>query len=125
MSDPVVRGPTHEPLVSREMFEEAARRSVSRDNAVKAARARENYAPRTYLLRLPPLRGVLPSDARAGAPRVAYYTSGISRRQVTLTSPEHPRMVYVREYARWHECSTDFLQTHFDPIGTRSVCESS
>jgi Recombinase len=37
--------PAHDALVSREMFEEAARRSVSRDNVTKAAAARADYAP--------------------------------------------------------------------------------
>jgi Recombinase len=62
--------PAHDALVSREMFEEAARRSVSRDNVTKAAAARADYAPRTYLLRvLPPVRGLRSEDARARTPR--------------------------------------------------------
>jgi hypothetical protein len=75
------------------MFEEAARRSVSRDNVVKAAKARSDFKPRTYLLR---------SFLRCGAcglrmhgrerHGVSYYACETSRRQAPLVAPEHPRL---------------------------------
>jgi Recombinase zinc beta ribbon domain len=76
------------------MFEEAARRSVSRDNITKAAAARADYAPRTYLLR---------SFLRCGAcglrmhgrerHGVSYYVCETARRQATLVAAEHPKMI--------------------------------
>jgi site-specific DNA recombinase len=111
--------PAHEPLVSREMFEEAARRSVSRDNVVKAAKARSDFKPRTYLLR---------SFLRCGAcglrmhgrerHGVSYYACETSRRQAPLVAPEHPKMVYVRE-DRAVERVIEFLQTHLFGPGRR------
>jgi len=84
--------PAHEALVSREMFEEVARRSVARDNVTKAARTRADYAPRTYLLR---------SFLRCGAcglrmhgrerHGVAYYTCETARRHATLVAPSARR----------------------------------
>jgi site-specific DNA recombinase len=111
--------PAHDALVSREMFEEALRRAVSRDNVVKASAARADYAPRTYLLR---------SFLRCGACGlrmhgrerlgVIYYTCQASRRQATLVSPDHPRMVYVRE-DRAVARVVEFLQTHLFGPGRR------
>ena len=111
--------PAHEPLASREMFEEAARRSVSRDNVVKAAAARADYAPRTYLLR---------SFLRCGAcglrmhgrerHGVSYYVCETARRQVTLVSAEHPKMIYVRE-DRAVGRVIEFLGTHLFGPGRR------
>jgi len=105
--------------VSREMFEEAARRSVARDNVVKAARARADYAPRTYLLR---------SFLRCGAcglrmhgrerHGVSYYACETTRRQATLVGPDHPMMVYVRE-DRAVARVIEFLQTHLFGPGRR------
>lgn len=78
--------PAHDALVSREMFEEAARRSGSRDNVVKAAAARADYAPRTYLLRAPSFgAGLRSEDARTRAPR------GLLLRLRDGASPTHPR----------------------------------
>jgi hypothetical protein len=101
------------------MFEEAARRSVSRDNVVKAAAAHADFAPRTYLLR---------SFLRCGACGlrmhgrerlgVIYYTCQASRRQATLVAPEHPRMVYVRE-DRAVARVIEFLQAHLFGPGRR------
>jgi hypothetical protein len=83
--------PAHEALVSREMFEEGARRSVARDNVVKAARARPDYAPRTYLLRSFLRCGVcglrMHGRRRHG---VAYYACETARRQATLVAPRAP-----------------------------------
>ena len=111
--------PAHEPLASREMFEEAARRSVSRDNVVKAAAARADYAPRTYLLR---------SFLRCGAcglrmhgrerHGVSYYVCETARRQVTFVSAEHPKMIYVRE-DRAVGRVIEFLGTHLFGPGRR------
>jgi site-specific DNA recombinase len=111
--------PAHEALASREMFEEAARRSVSRDNVVKATRARADYAPRTYLLR---------SFLRCGAcglrmhgrerHGVSYYACETTRRQAALVAPDHPRMVYVRE-DRAVARVIEFLQAHLFGPGRR------
>ena len=111
--------PAHEALASREMFEEAARRSVSRDNVVKAAAARADYAPRTYLLR---------SFLRCGAcglrmhgrerHGVSYYVCETARRQATLVAPEHPKMIYLRE-DRAVARVIEFLQTHLFGPGRR------
>jgi site-specific DNA recombinase len=111
--------PAHEALVSREMFEEAARRSVARDNVTKAANTRADYPPRTYLLR---------SFLRCGAcglrmhgrerHGVAYYTCETARRHATLVAAEHPKMVYVRE-DRAVARVIEFLQTHLFGPGRR------
>jgi site-specific DNA recombinase len=111
--------PAHDALVSREMFEEAARRSVTRDNVMKAAAARADYAPRTYLLR---------SFLRCGAcglrmhgrerHGVSYYVCETARRQATLVAAEHPKMIYVRE-DRAVARVIEFLQTHLFGPGRR------
>jgi hypothetical protein len=111
--------PAHDALVSREMFEKAARRSVARDNVVKAARTRLDYTPRTYLLRSFLRCGAcglrMHGRARHG---VSYYACETARRHAPLVAPEHPRMVYVRE-DRAAERVIEFLQTHLFGPGRR------
>ncbi len=113
--------PAHEALVSREMFEEAARRGVARDNTTKAARGREGYAPRTHLLRSFLRCGVcglrMLGQYRHG---VAYYVCQASRRQSTLLAPGHPRTVYLRE-DRAVEKVLHFLESHLFGPGRREA----
>jgi hypothetical protein len=101
------------------MFEEAARRSVSRDNVVKASRTRADYAPRTYLLRSFLRCGAcgLPMHGRERH-GVTYYVCETTRRQTTLVAPEHPKMIYVRE-DRAVARVMEFLQTHLFGPGRR------
>jgi hypothetical protein len=72
------------------MFEEAARRSVSRDNVVKAAATRADYTPRTYML-----RSFLRCEACGlrmhgrDCHGVSNYVCETARRQATLVAPEH------------------------------------